>query len=60
MNHPSTLAALSQSRHSDHLRETSGTWRVQRDGTVIREPLIAHPRLVTAAVALLVAFVVIF
>ena len=59
MNHPTTMGLLSQARHQDLLRETAGTWRVDRSsgGTSVRMQRIAgHPRLVTAAVALVLAF----
>lgn len=59
MYHPTTMGALQQARHQDLLRETAGTWRVERSSgatTSRTGRLMAHPRLVTAAVTLVVAF----
>lgn len=58
MYHPTTMASLAQARHDDLQREAAGSWRVERApaGEERRTPLIAHPRLVTAAVTLLVTF----
>jgi hypothetical protein len=61
MYHPVILLAVAQTRHDDLLRESAGNWRVNqsRRSGGDRPPtrrILAHPRLVTAAVTLLVAF----
>ena len=61
MYHPVILMAVAQTRHDDLLRESTGTWRVNQSRRSGRGPsptrrVMAHPRLVTAAVTLLVAF----
>ena len=61
MYHPVTLLAVAQTRHEDLLRESAGTWRVDQSrrsggGPSPTRRIMAHPRLVTAAVTLLVAF----
>ncbi len=58
MYHPTTMGALAQARHDDLRREAAGTWRLGRAHTTgnPRPPMLAHPRLVTAAVTLLVTF----
>jgi hypothetical protein len=65
MYHPTTLTTMAENHTDDLAREAAGTLRVHRprrvNGSTARRVipaglLVAHPRIVTAAVALLVAF----
>jgi hypothetical protein len=59
MYHPTTLTTFAEERRDDMLRDAENIRRAERatgPGTFPGRSLVAHPRVITAAVALLVAF----
>jgi hypothetical protein len=59
MYHPTTLTTFAEERQGDMLRYAENTHRAEQatgPGTFPGRWLVAHPRVATAAVALLVVF----